>query len=269
VAGELNTPLVSVVVPTLNSGRFLERCLRSVRAQTYESIEIIVVDNYSEDQTREIAKAWGARVLLKGPERSAQRNFGAENASGEYLFFVDSDMELTPKVVEECVKCVSEGYDAIIIPEITVGEGFWSRVRALERAAYVGNILFEASRFFERKVFEELSGYDKALTGPEDYDLQTRLEKINYRVEHITSHITHHEEDLRLLPYLKKRLYYSRSFKRYAKKHPEKAKRQLGLRRATVYWKALKKNTGLGFALFLLKGTEYAVSKVVSVLTSG
>ena len=100
--------LVSVVVPTYNSEETIAVCLNSIKRQQYSNIEIIIVDNHSADQTREIAKGFG-KVYNKGPERSTQRNFGAKNANGDYLFFVDSDMELSSNVIEECVKKVLEG----------------------------------------------------------------------------------------------------------------------------------------------------------------
>ena len=75
-------PLVSVVVPTFNSERFLEKCLKSIRMQTYRNVEVIVVDNFSKDRTREIAEKCADLVLLKGYERSAQVNFGVRYAHG-------------------------------------------------------------------------------------------------------------------------------------------------------------------------------------------
>jgi glycosyltransferase involved in cell wall biosynthesis len=80
-------PLVSVVVPTFNSEGFLERCLASVRGQTYPNIEVIVVDNYSKDKTREIAKSYGVRVVLCRAGRSMARNVGADLARGQIYFF--------------------------------------------------------------------------------------------------------------------------------------------------------------------------------------
>jgi glycosyltransferase involved in cell wall biosynthesis len=85
-ASEKN-PMVSVVVPTCNSAKTLDICLKSVKEQTYPNIEIILVDNSSIDNTREIAEKYG-KVFIKGPERSAQRNFGARQSNGEYLFFL-------------------------------------------------------------------------------------------------------------------------------------------------------------------------------------
>ena len=82
------TPMVSVIVPTCNSAKTLELCLKSIKTQTYPNIEIIIVDKNSADNTRKIAEKYG-KVFIKGPERSAQRNFGASQAAGEYLVFLD------------------------------------------------------------------------------------------------------------------------------------------------------------------------------------
>ena len=148
----------------------LSSCLASIKRQTYKNIDVIVVDNFSNNSTREIADGYGASVLLKGSERSAQRNYGANYARGDYLLFVDSDMELEPRLVEEGVKLLKTDYDALIIPEVTVGSTYWAKVRAFGRSLYVGSRMFEATRFVKRKVFVALGGYDENLTGPEDYD---------------------------------------------------------------------------------------------------
>ena len=68
-------PVVWIIVTTRNSGETLDQCLLSVVTQTYhidDRIEIIVVDNYSTDDTREIAQKFNSRILLAGPERTAQ-----------------------------------------------------------------------------------------------------------------------------------------------------------------------------------------------------
>ena len=75
-------PNVSVIVTTKNEDRNIGACLESVIEQTMPPIEMIVVDNFSEDQTIKIAKQFGAKVYQLGPERSAQRNYGVEQAQG-------------------------------------------------------------------------------------------------------------------------------------------------------------------------------------------
>ena len=116
-------PTVSVVVPTKNSALTLGRLLRSVRAQSFPAVELIVVDNHSNDDTISIAARYADRVVDHGPERSAQRNRGVALASGQYVFMVDSDMELTPGTVAACVATAREsGAAAIVVPERTVGD---------------------------------------------------------------------------------------------------------------------------------------------------
>ena len=69
---------VSVIVTTKNSAPYLNNCLQSIKSQTYKKIEIIVVDNFSRDETKLIAEEYTNKVFLKSTERSVQRNFGAD-----------------------------------------------------------------------------------------------------------------------------------------------------------------------------------------------
>jgi len=89
---------ISFVVPTRDSARTLDACLRSLRAQTHPDVEVIVVDNQSTDGTAEIARRHADQVVAWGPERSAQRNKGTACAAGDVVVFVDSDMVLEPHV---------------------------------------------------------------------------------------------------------------------------------------------------------------------------
>src|SRR5260221_10860805 len=96
-------PLVSIIITTKNESLVIERLLQSIKKQSHPQIETIVVDNYSTDTTQKIAKKYTKRVFEFGPERSAQRNYGAKMSKGSYIVFLDADMELSPKVIEECV----------------------------------------------------------------------------------------------------------------------------------------------------------------------
>jgi len=71
--------LVSVIITTKNEAKNIKQCLESIKRQTYAAIEIVVVDNNSLDATVAITKAYTAHIFTKGPERSAQRNFGAKS----------------------------------------------------------------------------------------------------------------------------------------------------------------------------------------------
>ena len=138
---------MSVVVPTRNVVRTIAACLDSVLAQDHPDVELIVVDNDSDDGTFEIATARAAVAVRGGPERSAQRNTGTELASGEWVMWVDSDMVLPPDTVRLAVRTAAErGADAVSVPELRIGQGFWTACRRLERTCY----LDDASLYYPR-----------------------------------------------------------------------------------------------------------------------
>lgn len=253
--------LVSVIVPTRNSSRTLAACLMSVRAQLYHSIELIVVDNGSSDSTVEIAKDHANVVERWGPERSAQRNRGAQISHGEYLLFVDSDMTLMPPVVGECVDILRTiRGPGVVIPEISFGEGFWAHCRALERSCYRGDDSVEAARFFPRALFEAAGGFDENLTGPEDWDLSARI-AAGQRLPRTASQISHDEGRLQLGAVLIKKRYYARSFVRYWHKGGRATHGQVNviLRPAFLRnWRRLVPHPILAAGILSLKSLEAA-----------
>ncbi|MGI0014514.1 MAG: glycosyltransferase, partial [Nitrososphaera sp.] len=132
---------VSIVIPTRNSSRTLESCLRSIREQTYTDLEVIVVDSNSSDDTIPLATSFGANIVALDGERTKAKNIGASRSSGEFLLFLDSDMVLESTVIEECVDlCSPDGNVAgVIIPERSVGTSYWVKVRDFERSLYQGS----------------------------------------------------------------------------------------------------------------------------------
>jgi glycosyltransferase involved in cell wall biosynthesis len=255
-----NRFVVSIVVPTKNSEGTIDMCLRSIREQTYPNIEIIVVDNYSSDKTNEIARKHG-KVLLKGPERSSQRNFGAKSACGDYLFFVDSDMELTPKVVEDCVKAsICSHANAVIVPEFSVGEGFWTKCKALERSCYIGDDTVEAARFFGKDVFFGVGCYDEEITGQEDWDLHVRIRKGGFKIGRINSFIRHNEGRLSLRKAMIKKRYYGKTLKLYKRKHPKDTYAQLKIVRPAFIqnWRRLARDPLHALGMFFMKTCEFS-----------
>lgn len=212
-------PLVSLIITTRNSGLTLQKLLQSITQQSYKQIEIIVIDNNSTDETLKIAKLFTNNIFLKGPERSAQRNLGARFAKGKYLLFLDSDMILSPQIVKECVHELEYGgrFQALIIPEKSFGQGFWAKTKSFERELNRNENYFEAARFFPKKIFDEIGGYDENLTGPEDWDLPERISQKN-KIGRIRSLILHNEGRPTLYQLAKRKFYYGLSAHQYFKK---------------------------------------------------
>ena len=73
--------------------------------------------------------------------------------------------------VIECVTEAERGNQAIIIPEISIGQGYWTACKALERSCYLGDDTIEAPRFVEGHLFEAIGGFDEELFAGEDWDL--------------------------------------------------------------------------------------------------
>jgi glycosyltransferase involved in cell wall biosynthesis len=216
----MDKPLVSVIVTTRNNHATLDACLRSIAAQTYVPLEIIVVDNDSTDDTKDIARRYTKLVLNRPPERSIQRNFGVASAHGTYVAIIDSDMELEPEVILACVVAMGKEPQSsgVIIPEESFGQGFWAQCKRLERSFYVGVDWIEAARFFVRQTYMAAGGYDETMVSGEDWDLSRRIAERGQLIR-VAPFIHHNEGHLRLWRTLKKKAYYARQARYYLAKN--------------------------------------------------
>lgn len=213
-------PLVSIIVTTKNEEKNIDKCLESIQSQTYpqDKIEIIVVDNFSTDKTSAIARKYTKNVFQRGPERSAQRNFGLNKAKGEYLLYLDADMTLSPKVIIKCIEKVAKDPKtiALYISEIVSGDKYWSRVRRFERSFYDATVI-DCVRFIRASEFKAVGGFDTAVTGPEDWDFDKKIRQKG-SVDLVKEPIYHNESEFNLKKYLSKKRYYSQSFQTYINK---------------------------------------------------
>ena len=107
----IKEPLVSIIVPVYNVDLYIDACLNSIKHQTYRNIEIIVVEDCSTDNSRQVLQPHlkDDRIKLVQHEKnsglSAARNTGIESATGEYMMFVDSDDIVDSRLVAACVEC--------------------------------------------------------------------------------------------------------------------------------------------------------------------
>jgi glycosyltransferase involved in cell wall biosynthesis len=227
----LDNPLVSVIIPTYNSEKTLAKCLESIKNQTYKNIEVIVVDRFSGDGTAKLAEDYVSRVFFLDAGRTEAKNFGASKSRGGYAFFIDSDMELTERVVQECVEFLEMDpkIGGIIVSERSMGDSFWVRVRDFERSFYAGTEI-ESARFFRRSLVEKSGGFDEGLVFFEESTLPQKVEGLGYDVKaRINAEILHHEDDFSLLRWLKKKYGYGKSGWNYRQKYGAYGKKQMNL----------------------------------------
>jgi glycosyltransferase involved in cell wall biosynthesis len=284
-------PLVSVVITTKNEESHIGNCLESVVEQSYDNIEIIVVDNNSTDRTKEISREYTDLVFEKGPERSAQRNYGMiDIASGKYVMFIDADMILSQYLIDQCVNYMEKNKAlALHISEVILGKRYFSRVRRFERSFYDGTVV-DGARFFRKDIFATVGGFDESMSGPEDWDIDKKIKQIGLikllprevdsstvfeiewklkefietkgvAVSESENVIYHNESEFDLNKYLSKKRYYTQSFNKYidkwGKNDPD-IKKQFGLSYRFFHvflkrWKVCLYSAHLLFGMYFLR----------------
>jgi len=117
----MNEGKVSIIIPVYNVEKYLQRCIDSLRAQTYENTEMIFVDDGSTDSSYQIlqqAAETDSRIRVFSQENagpSAARNLGMDNCTGEYIMFCDSDDTVEPAWTEKMVEAIREYPDAWVV----------------------------------------------------------------------------------------------------------------------------------------------------------
>lgn len=112
--------VVTIVLPIYNVEQYFERCIKSVVDQTYENLEIILVDDGSPDRCPEICEVWAKKdkrikvIHKQNAGLGLARNTGIDNATGEYICFFDSDDYIALDTIEKAYDCITN-YDAEIV----------------------------------------------------------------------------------------------------------------------------------------------------------
>jgi glycosyltransferase involved in cell wall biosynthesis len=220
---------ISVVIPTFNSSRTIVACLKSIHNQTSQCHEVLVVDRFSGDGTAAIAKALGATTIQAKANRSLARNIGLEVSASSNVLFVDSDMILSPTVIEECSECLDD-HDAVLIPEVSIGSGFWAKCKQLERGASS----VEAARSFRKHALVSIGKYNSTLEVAEDLDLQTRAIASGLAIGTISATILHDEGNLSMFSSMRKKFLYAKTFRNYLRTNPNAGFRLINPARGIV-----------------------------------
>jgi len=255
--------LVSVVIPTLNSEKTIEKCLISVKNQTYPSIEIIVVDGGSNDKTSEIASKYCDKFFdAKIKSRTYQTNFGAEKSRGKYIYRLDSDIVLSNTMVDECVrKCENENYDAVATywgPDPSIS--FWSKIRKFEKDCYKYDPNRNVSRFYKKKIFNAVGGYNENLVYGEDYDIQNRIKNHNYTTSFSESEGIHLGEPTSLKEIILEQYYYGKTINEFLKQNKSQGIAQVSPLRMAFFknWKKFVKNPVMSISFIFYEFIYYS-----------
>ena len=182
---QMKTPRISVVIPTFQEGRYLARVLSRV-GEAKPPVEIVVVDSGSQDNTVEIAKQFTDKIYpIKERGISKAKNYGAQQANGEILVFLDADVK-PPKDFAEKVREVFNNNTVVgatchIVPENpnlseTIFFQFYnlliqicSKLKPHSRGEFLA---------VKKKSFLAVDGFDETMPCLEDHELAHRLSKL-------------------------------------------------------------------------------------------
>lgn len=187
-------PLVSVIIPCYNHAMYLSKAFESIFLQNYPNIEVIVIDDGSTDNTRDVVLSTpGVNYFFQqNSGLSAARNTGIKQSKGEYLVFLDADDWFYPNAIHTNasylqqnpnIAFISGDYDYTDNEKVIVHSGYESVTENhylhLLNKNYIGMI---AAVMFRRCVFDEFL-YDESLKNCEDYDLYLNISR-KYPVMH-------------------------------------------------------------------------------------
>lgn len=184
---------VSVVIPTYNRAYCLRRTIQSVVDQTYHNWELLVVDNTSRDNTRDVVERFeDDRIKFLQVKNNGvigkSRNYGIQVASGELIAFLDSDDSWLPEKLERSVSALEGGcrfvhHDLYISNGIEMEKARITNIArrltnpVVEDLIRGGNAVCTSSVVVEAELIRDVDGFseDPELVGIEDYDLWVRV----------------------------------------------------------------------------------------------
>ena len=199
-------PLITVSIPTRNSGRTLRICLKALKAQTYKNFEVNIVDKESIDDTVTIARKYRVKKILTVKSSLLQARYeGAKVANGNYVLILDSDQILAKDALEKAVKLIkSKKFEMLVFEEFVYrNKTFLERLFACDRmlinsvndlSPFTGVIM---PRFFKKslllraygnipsKVFPNTGGPDHAIVYYESWKLSKKIGIVSKAVSHM------------------------------------------------------------------------------------
>lgn len=186
----MNSPKVSVIIPTYNSAHFIIEAVDSVLAQTFTDFEVLVVDDGSKDNTKEVlTEKYGDSIQYFYKENggvSKARNFGIENANGKYVAFLDSDDAWIPEKLEKQITALEKNsenkacYSSFYLCDENLNPTGINpsdrKADALTDLLLIGNVVATPSTVIaEKELFQQVGGFDDQLSQCADWEMWIRL----------------------------------------------------------------------------------------------
>lgn len=178
--------LVSVIIPCYNKSEWIQEAIDSCLNQTYPNLEIIVIDDGSTDNSLEIIKSYGDKIIWEqGQNRGANysRNRGFALSRGEYIQYLDADDYLLPEKIEKQVRCLENTDANLVYGNVICKHYVAERASSYDEIQTCGShedilefllsfdyFIQTASPLIERQAIDESQGWDETLKAAQDID---------------------------------------------------------------------------------------------------
>lgn len=224
-------PLISVVIPSYNSmsqNERIDRLVSAILAQSYKNSEIVVVDNFSSDDTKETCQKLNLHFFQLRSTISEARNFGLVKARGDFVIFLDCDQFPSPKLFEECIYLAQhKGAECVVVeiecvPLNTENKRFLincADMHNLEVDAKIGTTGTRFPLFYSTKLTESLRFPEKVNLG-EDFVFALSAIRKKPTIAKAHERIIHFE-DPSIKALVNRSWHYGRAFVSLQKKSPE------------------------------------------------
>jgi glycosyltransferase involved in cell wall biosynthesis len=190
-------PLISVVIPTYNHAPFLQKALLSVVNQTYSNVEVLVINNFSTDETEAVVSSFAnPKITLHNFHNhgiiAASRNVGIKQATGKFVAFLDSDDIWYPEKLADCVADLASGSDVVCHGELWVTNNHSSRKvmygpeknATYSKLLHRGNCISTSTVVAQKTILNQIGGFSERedFVTAEDYDCWMRIAAVTERI---------------------------------------------------------------------------------------
>ena len=187
---KMSAPVYSVIIPTLNEADYISLLLSDFQKQLFPNFEILIVDGFSTDDTLDEVEKYRHKMnlrVLKAPKKnvSFQRNFGAENARGDFLIFIDADCRIPNTFLKKLDIAVKRYKHLLYMPAMLAEKKKYTQETYTALTNFTSEISHVLGRPFatsstliiEKNFFHFLGEYDERMTIYEDQEIIQRAFK--------------------------------------------------------------------------------------------
>ncbi len=232
-----HTPFVSIVVPVRNRPRDIEACVKSLLNLEYPNFEIIIVDNFSDDDTRAVVRKYPVSLVTEEKiNQNSARNAGIKGAAGQIVAFTDSDCVVDKHWLTYLVapyadqdiggvggRLVSYSPQSFVETFLSLGiHHFPTPKKDLIQKKdnkFMSGLVGAANVSYRRKVLEKLEGFDEQYEVLGDYDLCWRVQDSGYKLFFEPGAVVRHRHRSKIADMIKQFYYYGQGQALLFKKH--------------------------------------------------